>query len=67
MNIAERPRDPIAYGRIRMDAVRAIHRRTYDGLTGNERGMDFTTEGGSIVAVLAFHLVFNIKRVMGTL
>jgi cytochrome bd-type quinol oxidase subunit 2 len=39
----------------------------YDGLTGNEAGMNFPAEGGSIAAILAFYLVFNIKRLTGAL
>jgi len=39
----------------------------YDGLTGNESGQDFPAEGGSMIAVLAFYLVFNIKRLTGAM
>lgn len=38
----------------------------YDGLTGDERGQDFPSDGVSYVSILAFFLTFNIKRLTGS-
>ncbi len=39
----------------------------YDGVRGDEGGMDFPADLGGYVAICAFFLTFNIKRLTGAL